>query len=212
MGDNRKIYHWFRQVENSERPSQTNPSTIACSQADGDAQQLLSIDEAIERLNGTILVTPNTIAERRSGDITKWNFIRLLSVRRYLNCLKMEQPKQKSSEDIAALLFPGRNVYYFGKQIRKWAQHYMQYGNLPDHSQGKFVKTRSLIHDEDVQNILRTFIRSEPQVGLTSARLASWINENVHLKLGLENPLTISSRAAQRWMNILGLRFGKFAK
>ena len=42
--------------------------------------------------------------------------------------------------------------------------------------------------------------------------MAQWISENLHLKLGLESPVTISSRTSQRWLNILGLRFGKFMK
>ena len=175
-------------------------------------QQILSIEEAIERLVEKIQVTPNAVVQRRDGHTSKWNLIRFLSIRRYLTCLQDAQQKQRSSEEIAAVLFPGRSACYFGKQIRKWSLHFMQTGELPEHQQGKFVKKKSLIHDEDVQAILRAFVRSEPQVSLTSSRLASWISENLHLKLGLEGPVFISSRAAQRWLNIIGLRFGRFAK
>jgi hypothetical protein len=77
-------------------------------------------------------------------------------------------------------------------------------------NQEKFVKKKSLIHDEDVQRVLQEFIRPEVEVSLTSKKLSSWVSENLHLKIGVELPVTISSRTGQRWLNILGLRFGKF--
>jgi hypothetical protein len=211
MKSNKKIYDFFRSERNPGELSLDDHHPAADS-AVVQIPQLLNIDDAIQRLSDCIKVTPNVIIERRDGHTSKWNFIRLLSVLRYLAGLKSAEPKQQSSEEIARVLFPGRNVFYFGQQIRKWAKRYMQTGKLPDHSQGKFVKVNSLIHDEDVQGILRAFIRSEPQVSLTSSRLASWISENLHVKLGLENAVSISPRAAQRWLNIIGLRFGRFGK
>ena len=79
-------------------------------------------------------------------------------------------------------------------------------------NQGKFVKTKSLIHDEDVQRILRAFIRTENDISLTSTKMSAWINENLHMKLGLERPLAVFPRTGQRWLNILRLRFGKYMK
>ena len=38
------------------------------------------------------------------------------------------------------------------------------------------------------------------------------VNENLQLKIGLAESVNISSKTAQRWLNILGLRFGKFMK
>lgn len=209
MKDNKKMYDFFRPERVGDATPKASTETIVNDQR---PLALLSIEEAIERLNQAINVTPNVIIERRDSRTSKWNLIRLLSVRKYFTCLLNGQPKQQSSEEIASVLFSGRNISYFGKQIRKWSQHYIQRASLPDHFQGKFVKTKSLIHDEDVQIILRSFLRSEPQVSLTSSRLAFWVNENLHLKLGLEVSLKISPRTAQRWLNIIGLRFGRFLK
>jgi hypothetical protein len=103
-------------------------------------------------------------------------------------------------------------VIHTGLLISYWTQYAVQHGVLPAHNQGKFVKKKSFIHDENVQRILEGFFRSESQVSLTSTKMAQWISKNLHLKLGLESPVTISSRTSQRWLNILGLRFGKSMK
>lgn len=113
---------------------------------------------------------------------------------------------------IASVLFPSRKASHSGRLIRHWADYFIHNGELPIHTQGKFVKKKSLIHDEDVQLILRQFVRTEKDVSLTSTKLADWVNENLHVRLGITSPPNISSRTAQRWLNILGLRFGKFMK
>ena len=167
---------------------------------------------AVDRLNVEIKLTPNVLADKQSRNTTKWDFIRKLAVRHYLQSLQKNEPKIVTSEKIASLLLPDRNAVHSGRLIRYWAQFFVHNGKLPEHSQGKFVKKKSLIHDEDVQMILRNFVRNEPGVSLTSSTLASWANENLHLKLGLAESVNISSRTGQRWLNILGLRFGKFMK
>ena len=167
---------------------------------------------AIDKLCSEIDLTPNVLADKKSQSTTKWDFIRKLAVRHYLQSSQKNEPKIESSEKIASLLFPDRNAVHSGRLIRNWAQYFVNNGALPEHRQGKFVKKKSLIHDEDVQIILRNFVRNEPGVSLTSSTLASWVNENLHLKIGLAESVNISSRTAQRWLNILGLRFGKFMK
>ena len=44
--------------------------------------------------------------------------------------------------------------------------------------------------------ILRQFIRTEKHVSLTSTKLAEWVNENLHVKLGIGSPLRMSSRTS----------------
>jgi hypothetical protein len=104
------------------------------------------------------------------------------------------------------------NATHSGRLIRQWADYWIHQGELPIHNQGKFVKTKSMIHDEDVQLILRQFVRTERGSSLTSTKLADWVNENLHVRLRIGSPVRISSRTAQRWLNIMGLRFGKFMK
>ena len=167
---------------------------------------------SLEKLDQQINQTPNVAKERRNRGTTKWDFIRKFAVRNYLQSLSEKKLKIESSEKIASVLFPSRNASHSGRLIRQWADYFIHNGELPIHNQGKFVKTKSLIHDEDVQLILRQFIRTEKDVSLTSTKLADWVNENLHVRLRIGSPLSISSRTAQRWLNILGLRFGKFMK
>jgi hypothetical protein len=101
---------------------------------------------------------------------------------------------------------------YFQHAAENDNNFFINNGTLPVQNQGKFVKKQSLIYDEDVQRILRQFVRTESQVSLVSAKMAQWVGENLHLLLGMESPILISSRTAQRWLNVLGLRFGKFEK
>jgi hypothetical protein len=166
---------------------------------------------AVEMLNAEISITPNAIVQKRDRS-TKWDFIRKIAVRHYLKSLDNRDQKISSSEKIAAMLFPDRNIVHSGRLIRFWAQYFVNYGELPVQKQGKFVKKQSLIHDEDVQRIIRDFIRSESQVSLVGSKLSQWVAENLHVKLGLENSVLISQRTAQRWLKVLGLRFGKFVK
>ena len=57
-----------------------------------------------------------------------------------------------------------------------------------------------------------TEMSHELGVSLTSSMLASWVNDNFHLKIGQAESVNISFKPAQRWLNILGLRFGKVMK
>ena len=197
VNNNQKIWDYFHKatVIDNVAPSFENP-----------------VQTAIAKLNTEISITPNIITERQNRSISKWDLIRKLALRHYLQSLLKNQPKIQASERIASMLFPDRNAVHSGRLIRDWAQWFVENGVLPVHNQGKFVKKKSLIHDEDVQRILRNFIRTEPDVSLTSSRLSDWVKENLHIKLGLETAVSISPRTSQRWLNILGLRFGKFMK
>jgi hypothetical protein len=190
-----KIWEYFPKATVIENPTQPVHCTVLAT---------------FEKLSSEIRSTPNAVIEKQNLNVTKWNFVRKLALRHYLHSLLNNEPKMHSSERIASVLFPDRNSVHSGRLIRRWAQCFVESGELSVHSQGKFVKKKWLIHDEDVQRILRSFVRSEPDVSLTSSTLASWVNANLHERLGLDCSLSISSRTGQRWLNILGLRFGKF--
>ena len=107
----------------------------------------MSFDDGIDKLCSEINLTPNVLAEKKSQSTTKWDFIRKLAVRHFLQSLQNNKPKIVSSENIASLLFPNRNPVHSGRLIRHWDQYFVHNGMLPEHNQGKFVKTKSLIHD-----------------------------------------------------------------
>ena len=115
--------------------------------------------------------------------IGKWNFIRKRAVRNHLKSPSEKSLKIESSENIAFVLFPMRNATHSGSPVRQWADYCIHQDDLPIHNQGKCVKTKSLIHDEDVKLILRKFVPTEKDSFLTSTKLADWINENLGVRL-----------------------------
>ena len=96
---------------------------------------------AIDKICSEINLTPNVLADKKSQSTKKWNFIKKLAVRHFLQSLQNNEPKIFSSENIAYLLFPDRNSVHYGRLIRHCAQYFVHKGMLPEHNQGKFVKT-----------------------------------------------------------------------
>ena len=156
-----------------------------------------SISSALDKLNREIDIAPSILSEKQNHDTSKWDFARKIAIRNYLCAIQGNRPKIEASENIASILFPNRNVSHSGRLIRTWAQLFLDNGQLPMQNQEKFVKMKSLIHDEDVQRILRAFIRMENDISLTSTKMSAWINENLHMKLGLERPLAVSPITGQ---------------
>lgn len=174
--------------------------------------RLMTVDVALQLLNQECTITPKILRQKQNGSTSNWELQRKLSVRHYLQCLQKKQPKLESSQQIGSFLFPDRSLKHTGELIRYWTEYFLENASLPPLKQGKFAKKKSLIHDEDVQGVLRRFIRTEPQVAVVSTRLSQWVHENLHVELNFASPVSISSRTAQRWLNILGLRFGRFVK
>ena len=109
----------------------------------------------IERLQIATQNTANIQQQRQLLSGTNaWEFMCLLAIRQYFQRLKRNSGNIRISEEISMFLFPDRNAVHYGRLIRKWADHYIYFGSLPERLQGRFVKTRSLIHDEDVQRTL----------------------------------------------------------
>jgi hypothetical protein len=177
------------------------------------ASSKLSIEEAIERLRLSTQNTPNATQQRLLQKSTdEWRFMSLLAIRQYFQRLNEVIGKIHLSEEIAKFLFPDRSPVHQGRLIRAWADHYLHCRDVPARQQGRHVKVRSLIHDDDVQRLLRIYIRSETENALTSCSLAQWVKTNLHEKINLASPISISDKTAQRWLKILGLKYGRYRK
>lgn len=209
---NMKITTFFtpEHLLSSEPESQrTNPGF-----SDGMVQvasSKLSVEEAIQELRLKTQNTPNIIQQRHLQQSTnEWRFMCLLAIRQYFQRIRQETGKLRISEEIAKFLFPDKSPVHQGRLIRIWADHYLHFGDMPERQQGLHVKVRSLIHDDDVQRILRTYIRSESENALTSCSLSQWVKDNLHQKTNLAFPVTISEKTSQRWLKILGLTYGRY--
>jgi hypothetical protein len=56
----------------------------------------------------------------------------LLAVRQYLRRLQEDNRKIRISEEVAKFLFRDKGIVHIGGSIRKWADHYLHIGSLPE--------------------------------------------------------------------------------
>ena len=183
----------------------TDPVSNSCSTS------ALSLNQALEKVGSLAAVSVNRLHENRQGKMTKYDFIRYTSLLRYFSLLKSGKRAMESSLE-AADLFPNKSKNYCARKIRKWAEFYMQNQTLPDHSQGKHIKTKSLIFDEDIASKCRQFLKKEINDAITGQSFAHWINNNLHIEADLPRPVQISSKTAVRWLHSLGMNYVKYSK
>lgn len=77
--------------------------------------------------------------------------------------------------------------------------------------EGKHVKTESIITDENIQAILRAYLRSLKDEDRTPARFAKDLNATL-LKQFQNAPLAVSEETARRWMIYMKFNATKASK
>jgi hypothetical protein len=65
----------------------------------------------------------------------------------------------EASVEVARALFPKSNESYRAPIIRHWYEHFLLNGERPVLWQGRHQKVNTLIDDEDVQFICRSWLR-----------------------------------------------------
>jgi hypothetical protein len=186
--------------DNSTHPVPTSCSAFA-----------ITLEQALQKVGSLAAVSVNRQHENRQSNITKYDFMRYTSLLRYFSSLKSGKRAMESSLD-AAELFPNQSKSYTARKIRKWAEFYLQNQALPDHSQGKHIKTKSLIFDEDIASKCRQFLKKQINDAITGQSFAHWIHNNLHLEVDLPRPVQISSKTAVRWLHSLGMSYVKYTK
>lgn len=175
------------------------------------AAPLCSIAEALSAVSERCSVSVNRDNERRLKSMTKYDYLRYLSLFRFFHLVNSGKMKVEASFE-AASLFPAKTPQYKARSIRKWAQHFLEKQSLPVHHQGMHVKTKSLIYDEDVARECRRYLKSQICDSITAHSFADWIKNHLHLKVDLPRPLSISERTAIRWMHHLGMDYMRYSK
>ena len=122
--------------------------------------------------------------------------------------LSVGNPGRNSRKNISFIvdckvLFPNDNVDYRSRSIREWAQFYIDNYHLPQSHQGRHIKTKSLIDDEDVQNSCRIWVRSQIPDSICGRSFALWITESLHHILHYKEPIKVHERTPQRWLHSL---------
>ena len=156
-------------------------------------------------------VSVNHVNERRLDKVSKYDYVRYMSLTRYFTLIQSGKGKIESSTD-AASFFPGKSLQFQARKIRKWAQHFLQTRRLPEHRQGKHIKSKSLIYEEDIARQCRQFLKSQISDSLTARLFANWVNDNLHLVADIPRQLNISESTAIRWMHHLGMDYLRYSK
>ena len=212
VSDCRSITSYFQKANSALEPSNDHPAGIPCKDTDNVTDDYkITIDEAIAKLEQLVSVTSNRIQEKRLAKMTKYDFVRHSSLLRYFMLLKSGERTQKASLE-AAVLFPNQSKQYTARKIRKWAESFACSQELPQHSQGKHIKTKSLIFDEDVASKCKIFLKSQINDAITGLTFAHWIGNHLHIEADLPRPVTISTKTAVRWLHVLGMDYVKYSK
>ena len=90
-----------------------------------------------------------------------------MSLSRYFQLIKSGKRKVEASLDAAAL-FPDKFARYQARKIRQWAHHFLETRYLPTNRQGKHIKTKSLIYEDDIAMQCRRFLKSQINDSITA--------------------------------------------
>ena len=156
MAGNKNLFEFWK----AQRPSdQTMPVVEAQQQSmDREDQQDVHRRKALQILEDTFHIdAPNRSFEQALKTTSKCDFLRLICVHRYLKAIQNEQPAVRSSEEVASGVYPEMNKERRGRNIRIWADFFMEHHRLPDINQGCHVKIRSIIFTSKMNRISRKY-------------------------------------------------------
>ena len=170
----------------------------------------LCIEQALEILSLRTALSNNGNVDRRLRHISKFDYIRYMAVEQFLT-LAEPNTRVRMSVQIASQLFPKSGKDHTARRIRKWAACFLATGKLPDSRQGRHIKTKSLINDEDIRIRCRTYLRSQKNEEITGHSFAKWVNENLHQECSLNLPaaLNITERTATRWLHAIKYNYSR---
>ena len=216
VSDCRPITSFFSTVKDPPDPAPSDdiPVNVADdsdSDSEGSPTAALTLDEALEKVSQLAAVSVNRAHENRQSKMTKYDFIRYTCLMRYFSLMKLGKRAMQSSLKVADL-FPNKSRSYTARKIRKWAEFFVQNLALPGHSQGKHIKTKSLIYDEDVASKCRQFLKTHINDAITGQSFAYWVNNNLHIEANLPRPVAITNRTAMRWLHSIGMSYMKYTK
>lgn len=201
----RKITDFFK-IQNS---TDCQPSVPADTERISDA---ISIDDGLTILRTFTTLTVNRTHERTLSNISKYDFLRYLALEQYFTLLRSPMSMVKASEIVSARLYPNKGQNNHSRTIRRWAEYFLNHKKLPVHQQGCHIKTRSLINDEDIARECRLWLRVQIHDSITAHSFSQWIAKELHPKVGLPSPITVSESTATRWLHLLGLNYGAYRK
>ena len=202
----RSITSYFgpQHSESAELPSEIDitPSNVVPELSAKPLNEILQ--EAIHHVSQFTSLSSGRIHEKRAKAFSKFDFVRLIAVEKYLMAI-LDDPKSKcrSSLMIATQLFE-KGTEWKALTIRTWADHYVVHHSLPQSKRGRHQKVRSTIDSEDVRLACFSWLKSVNPNQIKGSSFAEWVRDNLHKDLDIPIPVNVSERQAVRWLHLLG--------
>jgi hypothetical protein len=146
-----------------------------------------------------------------NSDTFTYEYIRLLSIRRFIQQLLDGQGKMVASNQIAQIMWNKGD--YMARCIRKWSDHFVRTGELPVYYQGKHMKLESLLDDEDFNEGCQAWLRQQVPETRSPRDLKMYIEGTLFPKLiGHIKKDTISEKTCRNYMHLWGYRYDERRK
>lgn len=156
--------------------------------------------EAIENLlQNEANITRNIKAEAKKG-LETYQRVQALSIVRYLQLIGEGELKMDASAKAVESFFPAIKAgkwSFKARSIRGWTAEYLVTGLLKKYQQGRFIKTSSVVTDENVQTVLLAILREMKDEDRHPESLRNYCNE-ILFKEVPNAPVSISLRTAAR--------------
>jgi hypothetical protein len=176
------------------------------------SKKFSTYDDALDELSKLELLSKDSRVEARRTSML-WEQLRQLAVTRYF-CLMQhdDSSKRRAAATVATVVYGKSNPHSFKcRQIIHWADNYLLTGTFPAHKQGKHPKTASVVTDENVQALLKRYLRELKDEDRTPKLFRQHLNE-VLLKTIPNAPDKVSEETARRWMLFLEFKPTKASK
>lgn len=137
------------------------------------------LEVVIEHISNRIAVIRNAKKSHEMlADTSLHNVFRLQALRVYFVAIKNGTGKVAASMEAAKCVGRGKNG---ANVIRNWSKQYFDTLTLPTIEQGRHIKTKSLIHEEDVAMRCRRFLKSIRPQDRTMAKFSEFVYDELIL-------------------------------
>ena len=103
-----------------------------------------NLQKRLEEINQQCSITKSA---KTNNNVYTYDYLRCLSIQRYIQLLLDGQGKMDASNQIAQTIWNKGD--YIARCIWKWGNHFIKTGELLIYHQGKHTKLKSLLNDED---------------------------------------------------------------
>lgn len=150
----------------------------------------------------------NDDLRKKSNSLAKSHINQLLILRGFAALWIRGVGKMKASEQVALQWQDdiGGSALGFARRIRALARHYQLYEQLPLERRGGYKNARSILKDESVRNVARSWLTSQDIGTVTPQKFCDGLNSEILPGLNIAVKKPICTRTAVRWLIKLGWR------